>query len=325
MILSSANVPGQPAPEQAVVFAVESDSLVGVLHHGEAQVHAGVLIVVGGPQYRVGSHRQFLLLARRLAAAGVPVFRFDYRGMGDASGAARDFEVVRDDISAAIDTFAKQVPTLRRVVIWGLCDAASAALDYAWRDTRVSGLVLLNPWVRTEAGRARAYLRHYYLQRLTSRAFWSKLVRGGVNPVASLRSLISFSLGLVRRRRASGATASPVPAKSQTARIDTSPLLPGAPLPERMAEGWRRFDGRILLILAGEDLTAAEFRDAVAGSPAWRGLLEQPGVSRRELAEANHTFARQAWRTQVEDWTLEWLSQDDAAVEQDVSQTVSQT
>ncbi|MFN3983866.1 MAG: hydrolase 1, exosortase A system-associated [Rhodocyclaceae bacterium] len=321
MNLTSGHVHGQPAPEQAVVFAVESDSLVGVLHHGEAQAHTGVLIVVGGPQYRVGSHRQFLLLARRLAAAGVPVFRFDYRGMGDASGSARDFELVRDDISAAVDTFVQQVPTLRHIVIWGLCDAASAALDYAWRDARVSGLVLLNPWVRTEAGRARAYLRHYYLQRLTSRAFWSKLVRGGVNPLASLRSLTSFSAGLLRSRRSAQAPAALGPATSQRARIDATPLLPGQPLPERMAEGWRRFGGRILLILAGEDLTAAEFRDLVAASPVWQALLKQPGVSRCELAEANHTFARQAWRTQVEDWTLEWLSQDDAAVGHDVSQT----
>src|SRR5690349_24048098 len=57
----------------------------------------GVLLVVGGPQYRVGSHRQFALLCRRLAGRGVPALRFDYRGMGDADGAARTFESVRSE------------------------------------------------------------------------------------------------------------------------------------------------------------------------------------------------------------------------------------
>lgn len=64
-----------------------------MLHHpNEHEVPLGLLMVVGGPQYRVGSHRQFVLLARDLAAAGIPVFPFDYRGMGDSTGQARDFE-----------------------------------------------------------------------------------------------------------------------------------------------------------------------------------------------------------------------------------------
>ena len=48
--------------------------------------------MVGGPQYRVGSHRQFTLMARAFAAAGYPVLRFDYRGIGDSEGESRGFE-----------------------------------------------------------------------------------------------------------------------------------------------------------------------------------------------------------------------------------------
>ncbi|KAB8057318.1 hydrolase 1, exosortase A system-associated, partial [Janthinobacterium violaceinigrum] len=58
--------------------------LVGILSLPAAPGPRGVLIVTGGPQYRVGSHRQFVLLARALAAQGVPVLRFDLRGMGDS-------------------------------------------------------------------------------------------------------------------------------------------------------------------------------------------------------------------------------------------------
>ena len=78
--------------------------------------------MVGGPQYRVGSHRQFVLLARDLAADGFPVFRFDYRGMGDSEGEFRGFEHVEDDIAAAVEAFRSASPGLREIVLWGLCD-----------------------------------------------------------------------------------------------------------------------------------------------------------------------------------------------------------
>src|SRR5262249_34163772 len=136
------------AVEDAVSFRVAGDRVLGVLHHARQPAACGVLLLVGGPQYRVGSHRQFVLLARHLAAAGVPVLRFDYRGMGDSEGGAVSFDGADADIAAAIDEFSRRVPALRRVALWGLCDAASAALMYAFRDSRVSGLVLLNPWVR---------------------------------------------------------------------------------------------------------------------------------------------------------------------------------
>ena len=131
--------------EHALTFDCEGESLVGILSGAGLPAGRGVLIVVGGPQYRVGSHRQFALLARHLAKHGVPTLRFDYRGMGDSDGEVRTFERVGEDIRCAIDRFFASVPGLKDVVIWGLCDAASAALFYAHQDARVSGLILLNP------------------------------------------------------------------------------------------------------------------------------------------------------------------------------------
>lgn len=74
-----------------------------------APVTRGVMIVVGGPQYRAGSHRQFTLLARHLAAQGIPVLRFDYRGMGDSDGQQRTFEAIHDDLLCATNTFFERV------------------------------------------------------------------------------------------------------------------------------------------------------------------------------------------------------------------------
>ena len=278
------------AEEQALIFQGYAADLVGILHPtGDARAPAGVLIVVGGPQYRVGSHRQFVLLARQLAARGVAAMRFDYQGMGDSDGEALSFEAVDGDIRAAIDVFCEH-QSLSGVVLWGLCDAASAALFYAASDPRVQGLVLLNPWVRTEAGIARAYVQHYYRARFFQRDTWMRLLSGKLNPWRALHSLREQWLRARRGDASEGGGAEPVPS-----------------LPERMADGLAHFQGPVLLILSGDDLTAQEFEDVARQSPHWQALLRAARVTIRRLPAANHTFSRREWRDQVANWSSEWV------------------
>ena len=279
--------------ERALVFDCEGESLVGILSGAGLPAVRGVLIVVGGPQYRVGSHRQFALLARHLAEHGVPTLRFDYRGMGDSDGEVRTFEGVGADIRCAIDRFFDNVPGLKDVVIWGLCDAASAALFYAHQDARVSGVVLLNPWVRTGQGLARVHLRHYYMRRLFQASLWQKVARGEFNirgAAAALGRIVSDAMG----RGPSSDNIAESPASE-------------SPLPVRMERALRGFQGRVLLILSGDDLTAQEFKDVVAASSRWQRLLSGGRITRYELPEANHTFARREWRDQVARWTEAWV------------------
>lgn len=289
--MSSENDRGSPSgwPDaQTFVFECKDAMLPAVLHLPAATAERGVLVIVGGPQYRVGSHRHFVHLGRDLAAAGYPVLRFDYRGMGDAEGEFAGFEAVDTEIRLAIDVFLRKVPTLREVVLWGLCDAASAAIGYAWNDPRVCGLVLLNPWVRTEAGEARAYLRHYYAGRLSDAGFWRRLVSGRVNPIRAVESLVDFL------RRAYG-----------DRYRETNNHSPD--LPARMVRDLGRFQGHVLLVLSGQDLTADEFRDVVAASPHWERMLNRPTTSRLDIPEANHTFSRREWRDRISANTVHWL------------------
>jgi exosortase A-associated hydrolase 1 len=277
--------------ETAVNFACGDTRMYGILHRPSPALAVppaarGVLIVVGGPQYRAGSHRQFTLLARALAAGGVPVMRFDYRGMGDSEGELRDFAAVDDDLRAAIDHFLASVPGMTEVALWGLCDGATAAGMYAAGDRRVTGLALLNPWIRTDSGIATATLKHYYRGRLLEPAFWAKLLRGRFDAGRALRS----ALGLVR------AALAPKPADAPAA------------LPDRLLAALARFDGRLLVMLSGADLTAQEFDGAANRSDGWRRLLGAPRVTRHRLEQADHTCSRRAWQDQVAGWTRDWIA-----------------
>lgn len=284
--------------QRAIRFSCHDSMLYGVLSIPEQVSARGVLIVVGGPQYRTGSHRQFALMARFLATQGIAVMRFDYRGMGDSEGESRSFESIDDDIRHAIDQFHVQVQGLREVVIWGLCDAASAALFYAHRDPRVTGLVLLNPWIRTEIGAAKTYLRHYYLQRLLDREFWFKVLRLRFDIRSSTRSFFRL-------------LATALPLKSATpspSGMDDIGRFSAGSLPDRMLAGLERFQGKVLFILSGNDLTAKEFSDHAAASHGWSKRLSSPKVQVRHLADANHTFAREAWRNEVAKFTKDWIN-----------------
>ena len=278
--------------EQAITFDCHGASLYGIASVPQQGGARGVLIVVGGPQYRVGSHRQFALLARSLAAQGIPAMRFDYRGMGDSVGEPRTFEEVELDLRAAIDHFIATVPGMREVVIWGLCDAASAALFYGAEDERVCGLVLLNPWVRTSGGHAKATLKHYYLDRLLQPALWRKIVSGRFNYGGALRSFVGVA----------GAAAKPAATGSGVGHAAAD-----VPLPDRMLAGLANFKGKVLLILSGRDLTAREFSDLANASAKWRRLLAARQVTRHALDEADHTFSRRVWRDQVSTWTGDWI------------------
>lgn len=279
-----------PLGEEVTVFDCGGSQLAGILHHAEAPAERGVLIVTGGPQYRIGSHRQFLLLARRFAAAGVPTFRFDHRGSGDSEGPYLGFEGIDEDIRAAVDAFVERSPGMRRVVLWGICDAASAILFFAARDPRVAGIVLVNPWVREEADEDRAMVKHYYGRRLLEGAFWRKLLSGEVALLSAIGGLAGRVFGWLRSS-AAGKGGGQGPAAS---------------LPDRMAQGLADFKGPVGLIISGRDLTAREFEDA-AGDPLWRRLLAEDRVTRHDLPAADHTFSRRVWRDSVASWTLTWL------------------
>lgn len=278
--------------ETAIAFACCADTLVGVLARpadvAAKASSAGVLVVVGGPQYRAGSHRQFTLLCRKLAAQGVPSLRFDVRGMGDSSGEPRGFDSLSDDIAAGVDALAAALPAGARIVLWGLCDGASAVLLYLAErlDPRVRGVCLLNPWVRTEQTLARTHVQHYYGRRLLQRDFWRKLLGGGV-ALAALRD--AAAAVRMARRPASGEGTTPMDFRAG------------------MLQGLLGFRGNVLLVLSGKDFTALEFKQYTAQSPAWQDAMAGARMRQIDLPGADHTLSNTADDRLMQDELVAWL------------------
>lgn len=276
------------ALEQPLCFDSRGDTLFGILHGcTDPAADTGVLIVVGGPQYRVGSHRQFVVLARGLAEAQIATFRFDCRGMGDSTGEFPGFEALDDDIASAIDAFQAACPHVRRIVLWGLCDGASAAAFYGRTDSRVVGMCLVNPWVRTEQGEAAAVVKHYYAARVLDPAFWHKLLSGRMRVLAAAADLVRN----VRR------SVAPEPGGTASA-LD---------LPTRLFRDLAAFPRELLFVISGNDLTASEFMLAAESTSDRSAIFAAPRVEVFRIHDADHTFSRRSWMGKVIARTVEWV------------------
>lgn len=234
-----------------LTFSAVGSTLAGSFDAARGDV--GLLMVTGGTQTRIGSHRMYERLAASLAASGHPCFRFDRRGVGDSEGEDPGFRGSGEDIRAAALAFRAETP-LRRMIGFGLCDGATA-LMLSGGDAGLDGLILVNPWlVEAESGAPPpAAIRQHYRDRLASVHGWRRLLTGQV----SVRKLVR---GL--RKVAS-------PPQSDLGGVAMSALT-GSRLPAR-------------LILARKDATA------VAANEIWRS---RAGPTPRYIESDSHTFAR---------------------------------
>jgi exosortase A-associated hydrolase 1 len=201
----------------------------------EAAGGTGLLIVTGGNETRAGAFSSQADLAARVAAAGHPVLRFDRRGVGDSEGVNLGFRHSAEDIAAALAAFREQVPTLRRVVAFGNCDAASALMLSG--GAGFDGLVLSNPWTyeetQSDAPPPPSAIRARYAAKLRNPRELLRLVTGGVNLAKLARGLASAA---------------------------SKPAAPSG-LAEGMRAGLASFNGPVRLLVAERDRTGQAFAE----------------------------------------------------------------
>ena len=240
-------------------FTCEGATLAGSLD--EARGSTGVLIVTGGSQTRIGSHRMFERLAAALAAEGYPCFRFDRRGVGDSEGDDPGFKASGPDLKAAAAAFRAECPGLERIAGFGLCDGATALALFA-AEAGVDRLLLANPWfVEAEAGAPPpAAIKQHYRQQLMSLSGWKRLLGGGVSYGKLLKGIMKV--------------ARPAPA-SLAAEVAAS--LGASPRPVRM-------------LLARGDATAIAAEDVWCSNAFTRVRGRSPAPV--HIESDSHTFAR---------------------------------
>ncbi|MET0892538.1 MAG: hypothetical protein ABWY01_03100 [Pseudoxanthomonas sp.] len=149
-------------PETAHLFGA---GLVGILHGAAGPAHPDVALILlnAGMVHRIGPHRGGVELARALARAGYPVFRYDQSGLGDspvsvqASAERRHLEIA----SAMALVTARTGAT--RFVVGGICSAADDAFHLASIEPRIHGLLLLDGLAYRTAG--------YWWRHLAPRVF----------------------------------------------------------------------------------------------------------------------------------------------------------
>jgi exosortase A-associated hydrolase 1 len=234
-----------------LTFPCEGATLAGSLD--DAAGETGILMVTGGTQTRIGSHRMYERLATDLARAGQSCFRFDRRGVGDSDGDDPGFRASRADLLAAAETFRARTG-VKRIYGFGLCDGATALMLFG-REIGLDGLILVNPWlVEAEAGEPPpAAIRRHYRERLTSREAWRRLLTGRLS----------------LRKAAGGLRRAAAPPRSGLGAEATGAIAAGH-LPA-------------CLILSRSDATA------IAAEPIWRAAgLPEPA----HIDSDSHTFAR---------------------------------
>lgn len=241
-------------------FDCEGCALAATLDDGEGP--AGLLIVSGGNEIRIGAHRGMVRLATDIASEGYPTFRFDRRGVGDSEGENGGFETSAADIQSAIEAFRKACPNVRRIVAFGNCDAASALLLH--RPQFVDAMVLSNIWVvePTDDLPPPAAIKAHYLDRMKDPKAWLSLLTGAVN----VRKILS---GLLRI---------------------AGPSAPSA-LADRVALAMASTSIPTDILLASKDGTALAFADAWKSDAfAQARSNRQHTVTRYESSA--HSFAR---------------------------------
>jgi exosortase A-associated hydrolase 2 len=117
------------------------------LHRPAQPASRGVVMCHPLGEEKLWSHRVFVSFARDLAAAGIAVLRFDFRGEGDSS---RDFqeadlETRIRDTCLAVDALREFIPSVTDVTLVGLRLGASVAAAAAVRRSDVARLVLWDP------------------------------------------------------------------------------------------------------------------------------------------------------------------------------------
>ena len=110
----------------------------------------GVVLCAAFAQEEICTHHGLMLLADRLAAAGMPTIRFDYRGTGDSADGETTLETLAEDVARAADCLRQQC-TVGAVALCGIRLGAAVAARAAATIDGLVGVAMLAPVIAGQA------------------------------------------------------------------------------------------------------------------------------------------------------------------------------
>jgi pimeloyl-ACP methyl ester carboxylesterase len=268
---------------------------------------SAVIILNTGVAHRVGHHRKFVSLSRRLARAGHTVVRFDFPGLGDSSAISGDTALLDANLAAIREVFdwVERTFVIHRFVLVGLCSGADQSIIYASQDVRVKGAVLLDPSIP----RTRRYYVIDLYRRLMNLSIWVNFLTGRGRVWAKMRSLI-------------GKGAAPVAQTGQFSR-------PNLESPEAISflegvyQGALDNDAHLLAVFTAGPDYQHNYREQI------RDALPQVQFGDRLnlhfLNDCDHTFMRESHREFLYALVGEWLQSKFTDAEPSVTASKSET
>jgi len=279
--------------EQVLTFG-RSKSLVGILVRPASEhvmQRPTVVILNTGIVHRVGHHRIYVTMARQLAQRGHPVLRFDFSGIGDSpgrDGVSSPVAACLEDVSDALDCL-DDLGLGNNFILVGLCSGADIALRYGPSDTRVTGLVLLDPTIPPTL----RFYAHYIGQRLTRLHSWLTFARGRGRLWRDMAERARLSLA---------ARSQAPPPDSRSSLID--PDIRGEL--ERVYKSLVSRGTRLLVVLTGGPMQGRQsYREQLL--EAFPNVPFDNALALEHFKESDHTFTSPEQRDRLKRLVIEWV------------------
>jgi pimeloyl-ACP methyl ester carboxylesterase len=300
-----------------VSFECEGFKLVGSLHAADGRAAHGVILLNQGPIDRGGSHRLYIKLANELTAMGVPVLRFDARGVGDSDGMWESEAqetglsileayghiqrgVWKSDALAAIE-FMLRTTGVSRIVLGGLCGGATTAVFAGVDHPAVDGMFLIGtPITFSSVTRRTADLptaiidrdSAAYRRKLFQLSSWSRFLRMETD----YRTMAHVLMVQLQRRvgRLNGDTSTPADDDSNV----NVPLIKSI-----MAACKRR--KRLLFVYGENDYLWQEFQEHLSRFGSDRSRLP---FELQTIPKANHILTEESWQQALFTSVCDWYS-----------------
>jgi len=256
------------------------------VRHPDSYDQPVFVLLNAGIIHHVGPNRLHVRLARTLAEAGFPSFRFDLAGIGDSLPLGTSDSVNEEHLQSvklAFDALeSKGFPP--RFVLFGLCSGATLGFQVTSVDPRVVGLVFVDPPAMLRTWR-------YYVVRgldvLKRPRVWVRFLLGRYGVLKHLRGGTAAALNRQRDGR------------GQPSRTEAMAWA------ERALKSMLERDVRLFLVVTGSLSDRYNYRHQFSDLFPSLGLDQ---AMRIEFSPgARHTFPREESRQRLMSAVLDWL------------------